>query len=169
MYNIGDMIIHSGAGVCCVEEITTLNIRGIDKNALYYILRPVYQAGTVSVPVVSNKVFTRPVITREEADALIARIPEIRAEAYYNQNLTQLERHYKESFQNHDCSDLLQLIMSIYAKKQERLEKNLKFGAIDKRFMERAEDLLYGELAIALDIERDAVPDYIAGHLGEDL
>ena len=36
---------------------------------------------------------------------------------------------------------------------------------IDERFMRRAEELLFGELAVALGIEREDVPDYIAGRL----
>lgn len=167
MYSVGELIVHSGAGVCRVEEITTLELAGVDKERLYYILAPLYQDGTVCVPVESKKVFMRPVISRKEAEDLIDRIPDIQAEAYYNQNMTQLERHYRESFENHDCSDLVQLTMSIYAKRRERMEKNLKFGAIDKRFMERAEDLLYGELAVALGIDRDDVRAYIARRLGE--
>jgi Transcriptional regulators, similar to M. xanthus CarD len=166
MYSVGELIVHSGAGVCRVEEITTLDLPGVNKDRLYYILAPLYQDGTVSVPVESKKIFTRPVISRQEAENLIDQIPTIQAEAYYNQNLTQLERHYRESFENHDCSDLIQLTMSIYAKKQERIEKNLKFGAIDKRFMDRAEDLLYGELAVALGIARDDVHTYIERRLG---
>ena len=167
MYSVGELIVHSGAGVCRVEEITTLDLPGVDKGRLYYILAPLYQDGTVCVPVESKKVFMRPVISRKEAEDLIDQIPSIQAKAYYNQNMTQLERHYREAFENHDCSDLVQLTMSIYAKRQERFEKNLKFGAIDKRFMERAEDLLYGELAVALGIDRDNVRAYIARRVGE--
>ena len=36
----------------------------------------------------------------------------------------------------------------------------------DEKFLRRAEDLLFGELAVALDISRDKVTDYIADRLG---
>ena len=52
--------------------------------------------------------------------------------------------------------------MSIYAKKQDLEAHKRKVGALDQRFMKRAEDLLFGELAAALDIPREEVPGYIA-------
>ena len=66
MYSVGDMIVHSGAGVCRVAEITTLNLSGVCKDKLYYILSPLYQDGTVSVPVESKKVMMRPVISSRD-------------------------------------------------------------------------------------------------------
>jgi CarD family transcriptional regulator len=46
--------------------------------------------------------------------------------------------------------------MSIYAKKQ-----GGKFGAIDKKFMKQAENLLFGEFAAVLGIKPTDVPAYI--------
>jgi CarD family transcriptional regulator len=51
--------------------------------------------------------------------------------------------------------------MSTYRKKEERERAKLKFGAIDRRYMERAEALLFGELAVALGIARENVQSYI--------
>ena len=50
----------------------------------------------------------------------------------------------------------MQLIKGIYEK-----GKHAKLGVVDQRYMKRAEDLLYGELAVALGIERDEVLPYI--------
>ena len=55
--------------------------------------------------------------------------------------------------------------MSTYQKKKEREQAKLKFGAVDRRYMERAEDLLFGELAVALDIEREDVQAFIEERL----
>ena len=38
---------------------------------------------------------------------------------------------------------------------------NVVYGQMDQRYMKRAEDVLYGELAAALDIPMEEVPDYI--------
>ncbi|NTW70894.1 MAG: hypothetical protein HGA49_01460 [Eubacteriaceae bacterium] len=56
--------------------------------------------------------------------------------------------------------------MSIYAKKQYLEQQQRKFGAIDEQFIKRGEELLFGELAAALDIPKESVPDYIAGRIG---
>ena len=44
---------------------------------------------------------------------------------------------------------------------------NVVYGQMDQRYMKRAEELLYGELSVALGIERDQVVSYIARVLEE--
>lgn len=165
MYQTGDLILYGSTGVCRVTEIIAKKLSRTEPEKLYYVLVPLYQTGTITTPVEGGKIFTRPVISREEALALIDTIPQIEAEAYHNQNLQQLENHYKKAMESHDCRDLLCLTMSTYRKKQEREQAKLKFGAVDRRYMERAENLLYGELAVALDIAREQVEAFIGERL----
>lgn len=165
MYQTGELILYGGTGVCRVMEIVSKKPGRGEPEKQYYILAPLYQTGTITTPVNNTKIFTRPVITREEALSLIDKIPGIEAEAYHNQNLQQLENHYKSVLESHDCLDLLRLTMSTYRKKKEREEAKLKFGAVDRRYMERAEELLYGELAVALDIARESVEAFIQERL----
>ena len=165
MYQTGDLILYGGTGVCRVTDIVTQKPSRTEPEKQYYVLTPLYQAGTITTPVENGKVFTRPVISRDEAISLIDQIPTIQAEAYHNQNLQQLENHYKAKLESHDCMELLCLTMSAYRKKEERERAKLKFGAVDRRYMERAENLLYGELAVALDIAKDSVRDFIAQRL----
>lgn len=165
MYQIGELIVYGATGVCRVTEIVAKKFSRTDPEKIYYILTPLYQAGTITTPIENGKIFTRPVITRDEAISLIDEIPHIHVEAYHNPNLQQLENHYKAALESHDCIDLLRLTMSTYRKKREREEAKLKFGAVDRRYMERAENLLFGELAVALNIERDDVQAFIENRL----
>ena len=165
LYQTGELILYGGTGVCRVTDIVARKFSRTEPEKLYYVLTPLYQTGTITTPVDNGKVFTRPVISRDEALSLIDSIPGIEAEAYHNQNLQQLENHYKHELESHDCRDLLRLTMSTYRKKQEREQAKLKFGAVDRRYMERAENLLFGELAVALDIEKDSVQSFIEDRL----
>lgn len=165
MYQIGELILYGGTGVCRVEEIVAKRFSRTEPEKLYYVLKPLYSAGTITTPVDNGKVYTRPVISRDEAIRLIDAIPSIHAEAYHNPNLQQLENHYRSELESHDCRDLLRLTMSTYRKKVEREQAKLKFGAVDRRYMERAENLLFGELAVALDIDRENVQDFIENRL----
>ncbi len=165
VYQMGDLILYGSTGVCRVTEIVAKKLSRTEPERMYYILTPLYQSGTITTPVDNNKIFTRPVISRQEALDLIDSIPGIEAAAYHNQNLQQLENHYKQAIGSHDCRDLLRVTMSTYRKKKEREEAKLKFGAVDKRYMERAEALLFGELAVALDIARDEVELFIRERL----
>ena len=166
MFSPGDIIFYGSTGVCRVEEVKMLGFSKSEKQQLYYILKPVYQECNISAPVDSNKVFMRPVITKEEAMSLIDTIPSIKAEAFHCSVLRQLVEHYEAAFASHECSDLIKLTMSIQEKKRLCQEHKRKLGALDERFMKRAEDLLFGELAVALGIEKSDVPDYISQRLG---
>ncbi len=165
LYQQGDLILYGGTGVCCVKDVITKKLSRTDPERQYYVLVPLYQSGTITTPVDNDKVLTRPVITRDEAMDLIDQIPTIHVEPYHNQNLQQLENHYRAQMNALDCLSLLRVTMSAYRKKVEREGKKLKFGAVDRRYMERAENLLYGELAVALGITKDSVQDFIARRL----
>ena len=107
----------------------------------------------------------RPLISKEQADALIDTIPSIDAAAYYNPVLRQLSSHYESELNSHDCLTLIKMTMSIHAKKAEAVRQKKKLGAVDEKFMKKAEDLLFGELAVALGINSGDVPSYIETRL----
>ena len=158
MYEIGQLIVYGNEGVCRVEEIGTPKISGVDKLRDYYTHAPIYREG---------KVFMRPVITREEALALIDRIPQMTAQVYENSNLRFLNEHYQQCIQDYTCADLLQLIKDVRAKRRRMAERGKKLGLVDERYMKRAEEMLHGELAIALDMPREQVPQFISDTLGD--
>jgi CarD family transcriptional regulator len=164
MYKINDLIVYGKTGVCKITDITIPKHISFDKDQLYYVLQPLYEDCVIYTPV-NTKVFMRPIISAEEADHLIDMIPTIQAEAYYNDRLQELTHHYEAAIKAHNCADLIELAMSIYAKKQIVEQQNRKFGQIDKKFMEQAEELLFGEFSLALGIPKDKVQEYIASRV----
>lgn len=161
MFGIGEFVVCGNKGVCSVENITTLNISGVDKDRKYYILKPLYLAGsTVYVPVDSPKESMRPVFTREEAEGLIQKIPEIELLSIINDKLS--EQVYKECLKKNEPVELVRIIKTIYLRKQKRIEAGRKITAVDAKYFHIAEESLYGELAVALDMSRSEVEGYIA-------
>lgn len=167
MYGIGEKIVYGNSGVCEVESYTAPKLPGINKEQRYYALRPLYQSGTIYCPADNPKVFMRPVITRQEAEALIDLIPAIEAEPCPSNQMQEISEHYKSAINTHDCADLIELIMSIYCKKQAVEAKKRKFSQLDGRYMKLAEDLLYGEFAVALEMPKDSVKAYISKRVDE--
>ena len=77
MFRVGQYVVCGNKCVCTIEDITTLDISGVDKAKLYYILKPQYiTASTVYVPV-ENASSLREVLTREQAEQLVEEIPKI--------------------------------------------------------------------------------------------
>lgn len=165
MYHVGELILYGNMGVCRVTDVKEMSYTGDHVPRQYYILKSLSQDCVISAPVRENKVFMRPIISKMEALSLIDKIPSMHAESYDSSLFKELTEHYQQSIETHDCRDLIEMTMSIYAKKQRLEQQHKKFGSIDERFMKKAEDLLFGELAAALEIPRDQVPGFIQERL----
>lgn len=160
MYRPGDLVVYGRTGVCRVEWIETR-----EDGQKFYALAPLYQSCAILTPV-EGKVFMRPVLTRQEAEELIDRIPDLRTGPREGA-VRELTEHYQASIATHDCGDLVELLTSIYAKKRTAEREKRKFGAVDERFLQEGESLLHGELAAVLDIPVGEVPAYIKKRLKE--
>lgn len=161
MFQKGDLIMYGGVGVCRVAAVGPLKDppegrRGSD----YYTLEPVFGAGAIYSPV-DSKVFMRPVCSRQEVCRLIAKIPQIADDPFITKNRKLLCDHYQSFLQSHNCEDLLQLIKSVYVKRQFAQKKGKKLGETDQRYCKMAESLLHGEFAVALDLPLDQVQPFI--------
>ena len=55
--------------------------------------------------------------------------------------------------------------MAIHLKRRRAEAQNRRLGMVDERVMKQAEQLLFGELAAALDIPYEEVQPYIAGRM----
>lgn len=75
MYQAGEFIVYGTSGVCKVEAVGKSPFEG-EEDKLYYTLTPVAGTETIYLPV-DSPVYTRPVITRAQAERLIAAIPSI--------------------------------------------------------------------------------------------
>ncbi len=161
MYQVGELIFYCSEGVCRVEGVETLDIKGIDSEKPYYNLSPVYHMGNIFVPV-DTKLFMRPVIRREEAERLITLIPLIKVDVASKPSRRMLEESYNQSIQTHDCLDLIRLLKSVHIKAGEAAKEKKKLGAIDERYKRKAEELLF-----ALDIPKESVKSYIEDRVRE--
>ncbi len=161
MFNKGDKVFYGQTGVCVVEDISekvlTKNIK-----RLYYTLRPLYQHNNIIyAPALSDKVFIRAIISKNEVQRLIESVPELYKRALDTQN----EEDYRAALESHSCEELLELAVKIYSKKQDAKRNKKKLGFVDEKYLKRAEELLFGELAAALDISLDEVPKVLFGTL----
>lgn len=160
MYQVGELIVYGAEGVCRVVSVGPLDMRGAQKGLDYYTLEPLYRGGKIFTPV-DTTVTTRPIMTKEEANALIAQIPDIPEEIYENSNPRLLNEHYQAYLKSYDSMDQIRLIRAIYAKGRNAAGKGRHLGQVDERAIKRAEEMLHGELAAALGIDVDDVKDYI--------
>lgn len=166
MFKIGDYVAHYKQGVCEVTDIGRLDISCSDKKKEYYTLKPLYdQAGTVYTPVSNEKNQIREVVTCEEAKKLIEEMPSI--DTIWVADEKRREAFYKEALMKNECREWIAIIKTSYLRKMKRLASGKKSINVDEKYLSIAERFLYGELAVALDMKKEDVRNYIVEHIQE--
>ncbi|WP_243109924.1 CarD family transcriptional regulator [Clostridium sp. E02] len=161
MFQVNDLVVFGTHGICKVKSIGNLQMYAADEERLYYTLKPLYEEhqSAVYTPVDNRKTPIRPASTREEAIKLIDQIPEI--ETIWVLDDRQREGKFKELMLKNDCTGWMQIVKTLYLKKQKRLAEGKKNTAKDDLYYSMAEDLLYGELAVALDVDKTKIKNMI--------
>ena len=70
MFQVGELIVYGGEGVCRVEAVGPITMSGVKSDKPYYTLAPLYRMGKIYAPV-DTTVLMRPVLSRKEAEDLI--------------------------------------------------------------------------------------------------
>ena len=153
-FAIGDLIFYGESGVCRVEEIVEKEFLG--EMRACYRLTPIYQSCTIFTPADNEAVFMRPILSRDEAQAVIDSIESIEPEFAKTTSPRELTERYDKMIKTHDCNEYMKFIVSFHKKKKMLSEQKKKVSAIDERFLKKVEDLLYGELAAALGMDKIA-------------
>lgn len=129
-----------------------------------YVTKAFWSCRSIKTPV-NGKNPIRPVISKAEADALIDRIPSMETRTVSAGNTRDLSAKYRASILSQECEELIELTMTIYAKKKEAQRAKKKLSATDQAFLKEGEGLLFGELSVALGIPFDEVQHYIENRL----
>ena len=165
MYQIGDLVVYGSIGVCRVDGFSHPDGGG---SKLFYCLSPLYQPGVIHTPVESEKVPLRSVMTAAAAEALLSQLTTIRVEIYKERTIQQLAQKYQSVLQTGDPLQLLSLSLSVQQKRIQAEAQNRRLGMVDERYGRQAERLLFGELAVALDMSIDDIPHLIFSRLNEN-
>lgn len=164
MFEVGEYIVYGVKGVCRIEDITHIDISGVDKNRLYYVLAPIGENnGKIYAPTDNQKVMMRKVISKEEANQLIEELPQI--ELLWVPDDRQREAKYKEALGTCDYRAWVSIVKTLYLRKQERVAQGKKITALDERYMRTAENELYSELSLTLGIPKTQMENYIKERL----
>ncbi len=138
--------------VCIIEKVMKKYIKGID----YFILRPLNDKTLkISVPVTSKML--RNVISFDEANELINNMKNIDV----LKDEKQMENEYKRLLDTRDLNDLVKIIKTTYLRNKERIDNKKKISEKDDNYFNKAEDYLYTELSVALNMKKSEVKKYI--------
>ncbi len=182
MISIGDRVVYRHH-VCEVASIRENYYEGKD----YLELRALFE-NSLKLFVALDEAkppALRPIMTEEEAHALIARIgvPNDVSDASGNQSdkssasanlsATMLDRQIKEEYDKRMKSfspeELLPIMQCAYERSMQRTGQGRNATAMDMKYFNLALSLLCDELSISLGIERDQINDYLDSQIKEHL
>ncbi len=158
MFQPNAYVVYGRSGVCLVEGVTQVNGQN------YYCLRTLHNNCYIQTPV-NGIIPIRSVISKEEAEAIIAHIPSIQVKPVNCSSTREMNALYRASVSSQNCLDLIKLTMSIYAKKRDMQKVKKKLTGFEAVCMKECEGRLFGELSIALSIPFDEVQSYIRNRL----
>lgn len=166
MFEIHTFVSYGGNGIC---EITDICEKVIDQETrLFYVLKPIRGDGaTIFVPTDSEVLVRRmhKLMNAEEAKYLIRCMPD--TEADWIEDDRERNEQQKAILSGGDRMALVRMTKSLYERKQQLTANGKRLRANDAQALRQGEDVLFGELAVALGIERDRVLDCIIETLSE--
>lgn len=160
-FQINDYIFHGGSGVCVVEDICVpKHMQNIDSTRKYYRLHPLYEANSVIyTPVDGRQSNMRKILGREDVLALIEQLPSLEPLDIDDEKAR--EETYRTALRTNLCSEWMRVIKTIHLRNDARKLEGKRLCQADERYLQMAETLLYGELAVPLGIDREQVQSYI--------
>lgn len=109
--------------------------------------------------------YIRNVITKEEALNIINSIPKIKL--ITNIDDKYIEKTYKDLLYSGSLEDLIKIIKTSYIRNDNRRKNNKKISDKDQTFFNKAEQYLYSEISVALNMSFDETKEYVISKVQE--
>ena len=165
MFKVNDVIIYGTQGVCQIVGVEEKSISGTTKS--YYVLKPVKdQSSIIYAPTdnefVLNKM--RRLLTPDEINCLIDSMPDEQSVWISNENTR--KEYFKQVLASGDHAELIKMIKSIYAHKQQRVSEGKRLHVSDEHFFKDAEQILYNEFQYVLKLSsKEELMTYILARI----
>lgn len=161
MFAVGEFVIYGINGVYSVTEIRS---SPIDKNDTrsFYALKPLRggDGSKAFVPVESDAVYLRPVMTREDAERFVGEeLP--RAEILTVTNERERKNLYRSAIGDHTPLSCARIIRTVAHRRRQLAGTSRRLPDTDAEYEREAKNNLFGELSVSLGIPFEEVEEYI--------
>lgn len=164
MFQPDEYVFYGSGGICRITDIQTAPLDNMPADRLYYVMQSIHdQNGVIYVPVDSDCVFLRRLLNREEAEALLDKIPAVGTIEESNAKL--LRSKYTEAMRTHEPLEWVRVIKTVYRRTGEKAGRAQRLSETERSFAESAKRYLYSELALALGLKDTDMESYITEHI----
>lgn len=153
MYKSGDVVVY-GRDVYRIKDVKDNYLF----NKTYYIMNPIDDDSLVTSVPVDTTSYLRDVITKEEAEELIAKISFIEIVQASDRDI---EYEYKQLLRENTLEGLITIIKTTYMRNMMRQNQNKRISEKGGQYFNRAERQLYNELSISLHLTVDDTKRYV--------
>lgn len=159
MFNIGDLIIYPGHGICEVCDICDRTINGMTKK--YYVIRPIddTQNLTISTPVENEKTVIFRLMNKEEAEEIL--------ELFGSEGATWIDKPqlriqvYNEILNSGNRKDIAKVANTLMRRQMEVEAEGKKLYENDRKILSTIQNILFKELSIVLNISVETVAEMV--------
>lgn len=165
-YSIGENVIYGANGVCRISGIEKISFFH-ERPKKYYILEPLFvtQSQTTYVPYDDETMTSKiqPIVSKEEALALIDKIPQNKIDWIEDRN--ERKDAFGQIILNCDRAQIMALIRTISHKRDELESAGKKLNMQDERILIEAQKRINGEFAVVLNMNPDEISDFVSERL----
>ena len=163
MLKVGDYVMKSSEGVCKVDRQLMMAPYDSREEVPYYLLIPIKDGRSrVYVRAAESYSDIRPVMSAEEANALIKKIRDIAAAPIESER--QREQVYKDALRSLNPERIVGIIKNMYERGLDRQRQGKKNTSVDDRYFKLAKETLYQELAFALGTELETIREMVRNY-----
>ena len=163
MFEKNNVVFHTSAGICQIDDIRNENFTGDER--LYYVMHPVNHNGrsVIYVPVDAKKSPIRSVLSEKEINQVIIDSKNEDIEWIDNNNLRKAS--FNEILHSDNISRIIAMIAILHIRKEKIMTNGKKMPVVDERIMNDAEKKVLEEFSYVLSIEGEEVPGYIINQM----
>lgn len=161
MFNIGDYILYGKNGVCRLTDICSSPFDENDTRT-YYKLQTQHGASSVIFTPTDTKIASRKLMTKEEAESFIKKIPQIETLKVETEKLRR--EVYRTAVSDLSPESFVAVLKTIKERRRAFEIAKRHITEADAEYESLAKKSLYSELSIVLDIPYVDVEAYIAAN-----
>ena len=149
MFRIGDLVVHPMHGAGVIDDIVRERVAGSTKE--YYVFKMPMGGLVLKIPTENSQAIgIRPVITAEEADALLNAVSSIKPEHNANWN-----KRYQENLLRLKSGDLREVAQVIKGLMRRDTLRGLSTG--ERKMLHSAKQIMISELVLVLGSDDKSV------------
>jgi len=153
MFQVGDKIVHPMHGAGVIDSIVTKKVNGVVRD--YYIMKLPKGGMLVMIPTQnSEEIGVRPIVGPDEADRVIASIPDIEVDMTANWN-----QRYRENMLRLKSGDLTEVARVVKGLSKRDGSRGLSTG--ERKLLHSAKQILISELVLSQECTYEEMEERI--------